>query len=388
MIESKKLWVDLVEKAKKNLLSDQQIADLAVEYASSGKREAFSDLPTADVASTGGPSSLSTLLTPLFLVRSGYVVPKLGVPGRPAGGLDVLAQIPGYRIELSEADLVKTLADCGYAHFISAGAYAPLDFEIFRLRQRLDAQAVPALVIASLLSKKIAVDVKNIGLDVRIAAHGNFGQDYFGGRANAKRFNRVAELLDRQAVCILTDATAPYQPYIGRGEALWALSRYFSDDGDSWLMQHVRQCAAMAVAVGGNECELQPPHMLRQVFEANLRAQGTDFDTFCDVVEKIKNGHRYVVEAPRSGFIAYDLGKLRATIMSVQQRFLEKQAYPDPSGVRLLVELDRAVDAGQPVISVRIPNDLWEEYNIQIRESFRITEQCELRKEDEIVNDR
>src|SRR5437868_14746215 len=81
--------------------------------------------PTADVASTGGPASLSTLLCPLYLRSYGFVVPKLGVPGRPAGGIDVLAQLPGYRVDLSEADVRRVLERCGYAHFLAGTQFAP-----------------------------------------------------------------------------------------------------------------------------------------------------------------------------------------------------------------------------------------------------------------------
>ena len=63
-------------------------ADLATILAASGERLSVDGAVVADVASTGGPASLSTLLTPLFLRAAGAIVPKLGVPGRPAGSID------------------------------------------------------------------------------------------------------------------------------------------------------------------------------------------------------------------------------------------------------------------------------------------------------------
>lgn len=74
-----------------NGLQLEEVASLAVKMANSGALLPASPSATADVASTGGPSSLSTLICPLFLNLKGFTIPKLSVPGRPAGGIDVLA---------------------------------------------------------------------------------------------------------------------------------------------------------------------------------------------------------------------------------------------------------------------------------------------------------
>ena len=166
--------LEVIASARRGDLDDAGIAALARSLAASGETLESNTDRTADVASTGGPSSLSTLLCPLFLRAFGWIVPKLGVPGRPAGGLDVLSRIPGYRVDLSAAEVACVLRDCGYAHFVAGERIAPLDARLFTLRQQTGAQTIPALVIASLLSKKIAVGVRTVGLDVRVAMHGNF----------------------------------------------------------------------------------------------------------------------------------------------------------------------------------------------------------------------
>ena len=88
---------NIVQYAVQHELTDSEIAHLANKLAASGIL--LKQLPDngLDIASTGGPSSLSTLLTPLFLRHMNRSVPKLSVSGRPARGIDVLATIPGYR---------------------------------------------------------------------------------------------------------------------------------------------------------------------------------------------------------------------------------------------------------------------------------------------------
>ena len=94
---SEKNILELIDHS--NSMLDEEIVELANIYAESGitiKRN--SSKTKVDIASTGGPSSLSTILTPLILKSLGAEIPKLGVPGRPAGGIDILYQLKGFNI--------------------------------------------------------------------------------------------------------------------------------------------------------------------------------------------------------------------------------------------------------------------------------------------------
>jgi len=378
-------WVKRFEAAKLNGLSDAEVADLTETYAYSGKTLSFEEENTADIASTGGPSSLSTLLTPLMLVAAGWIDPKLGVPGRPAGGLDVLAQIPGYRINLDSSEIRQILNQCGYAHFASSGAFAPLDAETFKIRQIIDAQTVPELVTASLLSKKFAIGVQKIGLDVRVAPHGNFGRNFSEAKSNAKRFIRVAKILDRSAICLLTDGTYPFQPFIGRGESLWALKNIFSGDADPWLLRHLDQCATMVSAITGKSFKLNLAD-LAKVFEENIMAQGGNIEDFDAKVESVSKEHLNFLNATASGRLTIDLGELRSVMTSIQQPGLGNSTFPDVVGVRLLIEPGQRVEKNEPIMSIRIPDTYWKRYRVQIENTVQVTTEYRNRQKDEIVD--
>src|SRR5438309_6583735 len=91
----------VVSAFKASNVEDADIAYLATRLAKSGELlSKFDNQLVADVASTGGPSSLSTVLCPLYLARGGAIVPTLGVPGRPAGGTDILACVHGFTSSL------------------------------------------------------------------------------------------------------------------------------------------------------------------------------------------------------------------------------------------------------------------------------------------------
>lgn len=347
---------ELIRTAQAGELPVSAIATLARNLAESGEMIPTHKPCTADVASTGGPASLSTILCPLFLNVLGLRVPKLGVPGRPAGGLDVLAQIPGYRTDLSAAEVKTVIDDCGYAHFSAGNRIAPLDGRLFALRQKLNAQNVPSLVIASILSKKIAVGVKTIGLDVRVADHGNFGTDVYSARENAKLFCHVAEILGLDATCILTDASLPYQPYIGRGEALLALLHFFSGSACPWLQRHADQCSWIASATVGLPPSLQSGEELYKAFASNVNAQGGSIEGFSDIAHQVETQHKYSVVATNSGFPVFNLQRLRQIIVGNQREAKRNGEYPDPLGAILLIQDSQLISQGDPVMTVRSEN--------------------------------
>ena len=340
-----------------------EIARLARVIAASGRTMSWDEsILTADVASTGGPTSLSTLLSPLFLVAYGVYVPKLGVPGRPAGGIDCLAQIPGYRIQLSSDDIRTILSRCRYAHFLAVGETAPLDGRMFDIRKRTGALQVPSLVVASLLAKKLAVGVKCVALDIRVSNHGNFGADWNQATTNAKLFRDVAEELGIKAFPVLTDGRFPYQPYLGRAESLIALESVFSSKSERTLSRHTDLCRTLAVVLVEDKSSITTPDVstLRKIFSENLEAQGADPDDFEQLVARAAGEHRHTIKAERSGFFDVPLQELRDLIVERQRaNSTDEFPFPDPVGIKLFHSSGSWVHNGEPVASVRASDSEW-----------------------------
>ena len=343
--------------AFKNLdISEEDIAHLALRLAESGKQLELSDygLPLADVPSTGGPSSLSTLLCPLQLVSSGAVVPKLGIPGRPAGGIDVLACIPGYRVNLDKDDIYNCLRGCGYAHFLAGEEFAPLDALLFDYRFRVQAIAIPKLAIASLLSKKVALGIRQIALDVRVASHTNFGSTWAEARKNAQNFIRVAERLSIKARCYLTDANAPYQRFVGRGESLIALSDIFDGTHDPELKEHLDLCSKIAAACIQGDHTADADELLG-IFAGNLEQQGANIESFVRKVKAIKAQPTIMLTAQSDGYVAVNLEGIRRVLIAHQAKAkaVTKESFPDPCGLTLVVSNGACVRKGEGLARVR-----------------------------------
>jgi pyrimidine-nucleoside phosphorylase len=345
----------IVADARDNAWVPANMCQLAHVLANSGTKLQFADnLATADVASTGGPGSLSTLLCPLHLRNLGFAVPKLGVPGRPAGGIDVLGQLRGFKVELCEAEIREVMQSCGYAHFLAGPEFSPLDAALFRFRRLKGGQNIPALAVASILAKKISSGVTYVGLDVRVAPHGNFGAGFDAARGAAKDFCVAAKEAGISAVACLTDARTPNQPYIGRGEALLALELLFQGRAEPWLTEHHDLCRLMAAHVANLDPELKVARkQLRSVFEGNIEAQGSSRDVFEEKVQEISTAPRRELVAEKEGFLVVDLEGLRAAFVEANRHDAGEARFPDRIGLILRKRPGAYVERGDQLASVR-----------------------------------
>ena len=365
----------LVERVSDYSLTDGDIAYLAERSAVSGQ---IISLPTTwktlDIASTGGPTSLSTLLCPLYLRAYGYRVPKLAVPGRPAGGIDVLAQLEGYKTRISRDEILRCLDVSGYAHFLADETYAPRDAELFRYRQESGTQRIPAFAIASILSKKVAVGLSKIGLDVRVASHGNFGDTWDQAKKNALRFCKVAELLGISAICFLTDAVVPYQPYVGRGEALLALEELFNESACEWLAGHNSICFKMAAAACGIQAASQPSATeLARHFEDNLNVQGSLVEAFHKKVQEVRLGHSIYVISDDEGFLSINLRTLRSAIVAAQDKYATSPSeFSDACGVIIKKRPGEYIHKGDLLATIRLVTNMPAEICGEINNAFGV----------------
>ena len=330
-------------------VTDEMIADLITRLARSGKTiecgtRAF------DFASTGGPSSLSTVLVPLYLYALGENVINVAVPGRPAGVIDVLSQIPNY--QLNGFDRPGAFHKHFCIHLEANENFAPLDKQLFDYRKKVNAVDNPNLAIASLLSKKIAGGASEIGLDVRVSPFGNFGKNWEQCINNAEKYNRIARLFGLNSKCFLSDASSPYQPFIGRGEALIAISKILNKECDGTLVEHNQYCIEIARRMINTEKPLGTDGF-REAFIDNLTEQGSGLKSFEAQVEQIKKQPYTLKLAASNGYVEYDLQEIRRYLVFRQNSCSKLSKYPDPSGIILLHNQGDYVEKDEPILQIR-----------------------------------
>ena len=336
-----------------------QLARLVEVLAYSGEVVGPISSSVVDIASTGGPGSLSTLLAPLFVRGLGGVISKIAVPGRPAGGLDSLASLPRYRTDVDVRSARHVLEACDYLHVAAGTTFCPLDAAFFTWRQANGAQAVPNLAIASLLAKKVAAGAGRVVLDVRVGTHGNFGHNLDEARLHAARFIAVARELGITAACILSDALAPAQPWVGRGEALVAVADVLTGADTGLLSSHATDCFLMATIAIGRDGEASTPPEIREVARAAhdrmLDAHGASGDSYWSRVEDLRRGAREQIRAEKAGRVHIDIQGVRSVLVEHQSSAhpLPGATFSDPCGLRFNVDAGGLVQEGDVIAEVR-----------------------------------
>ena len=137
----------------------------------SGQRLRWEHLPgpVLDKHSTGGVGDcVSLLLAPLLAACGGYVpmISGRGL-GHTGGTLDKLESLPGYDVNPSPERLRKVVAEVGCAIVGQSADLVPADRRLYAVRDVTATVDVPDLIVASILSKKLAGGAQALVLDVK-----------------------------------------------------------------------------------------------------------------------------------------------------------------------------------------------------------------------------
>jgi pyrimidine-nucleoside phosphorylase len=125
--------------------------------------------PRIDKHSTGGVGDkVSLVLAPLLACDEAWVPMisgrGLGITG---GTLDKLESIPGFNVHLDEARALKQLEGIGLFMIGQTADICPADKKLYALRDVTGTVPSQALIVASIMSKKLAENLDRLVLDVK-----------------------------------------------------------------------------------------------------------------------------------------------------------------------------------------------------------------------------
>jgi pyrimidine-nucleoside phosphorylase len=169
-----------------------------------------------DKHSTGGVGDkISIALAPL-VAACGVPVPMVSGRGlgHTGGTLDKLEAIPGFRTDLAAADFVRIVRDVGCCIIGQTDEIAPADRRLYALRDVTATVECIPLIVASILSKKLAEGIDALVFDVKVGG-GAFMRDLPSARSLAEALVRVTARAGKEAVALLTDMDAPLGVAVG-----------------------------------------------------------------------------------------------------------------------------------------------------------------------------
>lgn len=166
--------------------------------------------PVVDKHSTGGlGDSVSLLLAPA-LAACGCYVPMISGRGlgHTGGTLDKLEAIPGYRTDVTVAELQKLVRDTRCAIVGASAEIAPADRRLYAIRDVTASVESIDLITASILSKKLAAGLEALVLDVKVGS-GAFMKTMDQARALAQSLVGTAQGAGCMTTALITDMNQP-----------------------------------------------------------------------------------------------------------------------------------------------------------------------------------
>ena len=151
------------------------------------------DRPVIDKHSTGGIGDNVSLMLAPILAACGACVPMISGRGlgHTGGTLDKLESIPGYTIVPDGETFRRTVRDVGCAIVGPTATLAPADGRFYRVRDVTATVASVPLIVASILSKKLAEGLSALTLDVKTGS-GAFMESEADARSLAENLVAVA----------------------------------------------------------------------------------------------------------------------------------------------------------------------------------------------------
>ncbi|MEI8063747.1 MAG: thymidine phosphorylase [Verrucomicrobiota bacterium] len=169
-----------------------------------------------DKHSTGGIGDKTSLLLAPLAACCGVRVPMISGRGLgPTGGtLDKLESIPGFRTGLTLDKLVNITDTVGCAITGQTDEIAPADKKLYALRDVTATVSCLPLIVASIMSKKLAENVDGLVLDVKWGT-GAFMRTRQDSRQLAQAMVEVGKRYGKKVVALQTDMNQPLGNCIG-----------------------------------------------------------------------------------------------------------------------------------------------------------------------------
>ncbi|MCA9121024.1 MAG: thymidine phosphorylase [Planctomycetaceae bacterium] len=312
-----------------------------------------------DKHSTGGIGDKVSLLLAPLLACCGLRVPMISGRGLgPTGGtLDKLESIPGFRTDLSLAEIDEMTNRVGCVITGASTEIAPADRKLYALRDVTATVASIPLITASIMSKKLAEGLDALVLDVKVGS-GAFMKTVDAASELARSLVETGTRMGVKTTALLSDMSQPLGKMAGNAievdEAVAALAGDTADD----LIHLTNTLGAELLVASGIATTIEEGRQrLQQHIESGrglekfremVSAQGGDLDTHRPIAPAT------VAEATRAGFVsAIDVEALGYEVIHLGGgRRVMSDSIDHSVGIETLVAIGDRVERGQPLARV------------------------------------
>ncbi|MGH7280246.1 MAG: thymidine phosphorylase, partial [Polyangiaceae bacterium] len=285
--------------------------------------------------------------------------------GHTGGTLDKLEAIPGFKTDIPTADFVRIVAEVGTCMIGQTSDIAPADKRIYALRDvTATVESVP-LIVASILSKKLAEGIDALVLDVKVG-RGAFMKDEKAARTLAEALVRVGTRAGKKVVACLTDMNAPLGVAVGNANETCEALEVLRGGGPPDILECTFLLGAEMLVLGGKAADLKDARSKMKsaidrgdavrTMEKMVEAQGGDPSVVTNPAKLAIAKETVVVRAERDGFVraidALEIGLSGVALGAGRTRADQKV---DPAvGISILAKPGDEVASGQELAKIHV----------------------------------
>jgi pyrimidine-nucleoside phosphorylase len=277
--------------------------------------------------------------------------------GATGGTLDKLEAIPGFRTNLTTAEMQAVTRRVGCVISGATDDLVPADRKLYALRDVTGTVPSIPLITASIMSKKLAEGLDALVLDVKWGS-GAFMKTLDQARALARSMVDTGKRMGVPTVALLTDMNQPLGRLAGNAVEVNESVDALRGEGPADLLEVTLALGAELLVLTMQESShAAARERLERAIESGaglekfremVAAQGGDLDA----PRPVAPGH--VVASPRAGYVtAIDAEQLGRVIIELGGGRKKLGDVLDLStGLEMLVRLGDAVEADQPLTRV------------------------------------
>lgn len=312
--------------------------------------------PKVDKHSTGGVGDKVSLILAPLLACEGVWVPMISGRGLgfTGGTLDKLESIPGWRFNLTWPEMLAQLEKVGCFIAGQTGNLCPADKKLYALRDVTATVASLPLIVASIMSKKLAESLDRLVLDVKFG-RGAFMQERDAAQQLADAMVAVGRGAGVETHAMLNPMDEPLGVASGNALEVAECVEVLQGGGPEDLVNLTLELSSKLVPVpAANLRERLRDGSAWDKFVAMIEAQGGDAAS----LERMREIHRAPVVtdvcAPASGRLvkvdALEIGRLIVELGGGRAKSSDKVDFA--VGVECLHKQGDKVRAGDPVLRV------------------------------------
>lgn len=281
----------------------------------------FSDIdaPKADKHSTGGVGDKTSLIIAPLVAACGVAVPMISGRGlgHTGGTLDKLEAIPGYNVNLSTREFRRIIKKCGFAMAGQTAEIAPADKKIYALRDATATVPYIPLIVASIMSKKLAEGLDVLVLDVKTGS-GAFMCEFEDSKKLAEALVKTGTSFGVRTESVISDMSQPLGRFVGNAHEVYECINILKGEIDeqsqsTWDLS--LELSARILVMSGVKSDIEIARVFAQSvldsgaafekFRLNVECQGGD-TRICDNPEMLLDDSliKTKIVAGESGFIA------------------------------------------------------------------------------------